>query len=91
MVWIRFYYIFLDRIYRMYKIFSRFPEETVKTASALRRNDIDIVSISLRHKLDSIGEFFNDIIVLVESDLPALSAFSDQVSGVTVPHRWCPH
>ena len=44
MVWIRFYYIFLDRIYRMYKIFSRFPEETVKTASALRRKAINTIT-----------------------------------------------
>jgi len=28
MEWIRLYFIFLDRIYRMYKIFSRFHPET---------------------------------------------------------------
>ena len=36
----------IDRIYRINKIFSRFPDETVKTTSALRRKIIDIITHS---------------------------------------------
>ena len=33
----------IDRIYRINKIFSRFPDETVKTTSALRRKVTDLI------------------------------------------------
>ena len=36
----------IDRIYRINKIFSRFPDETVKATSALRRKIIDIITHS---------------------------------------------
>jgi len=34
----------IDRIYRINKIYSRFPDETVKTTSALRRKVIDLIT-----------------------------------------------
>jgi hypothetical protein len=34
----------IDRIYRINKIFSRFPDETVKTTSALLRKVIDFTT-----------------------------------------------
>ena len=42
--WILFYIIFLDRIYRINWIFSRFPYETVKTASDYRRESGNLLS-----------------------------------------------
>jgi hypothetical protein len=42
--WILFKNYFFDRIYRINWIFSRFPDETVKTASAYRRKSGDLLS-----------------------------------------------